>query len=80
MPRDFKSSDEGKRVLTAEGDMVGTIEQTAGSHAMVEPDEDLSRSIRRRLGWTEEGETSYRLEKSEVDSFSGDEIHLKESR
>lgn len=77
MPRDFTSDDEGKSVLTADGDMVGVIEETAGSYAHVKPHDDLSQSIRRRLGWTEEGEDTYRLDKSKISKFSGDEVHLK---
>lgn len=79
MVRDFKSEDKGKKVVTADGDIVGTVERASGSSAHVEPDEDLSRSIRRRLGWTEEGEETYRLQKSKVDSIEGDEIRLMEN-
>lgn len=79
MVRDFKSEDKDKKVVTADGDMVGTVERASGSSAHIEPDEDLSRSIRRRLGWTEEGEETYRLEKSKVDRITSDEIRLKES-
>lgn len=78
MARNFRSSDEGKEVVTADGDVVGTIESVSGSTAHVRPDEDLSRSIRRRLGWTEEGEESYRLRSSQVESFSGDQVQLME--
>lgn len=77
MVRDFKSEDKGKEVVTADGDMVGTIQRASGSSAHVEPDEDLSSSIRRRLGWTEEGEETYRLEKSKVDRITGDQVRLK---
>jgi flavin-dependent dehydrogenase len=77
MPRDFESEDEGKRVVTADGDAVGTVESTSGSAAMITADEGLSRSVRRRLGWTEEDETEYRLETSKVDRITDDEIRLK---
>jgi hypothetical protein len=77
MVRNFNSEDEGKRVVTADGDMIGTVKQTSGSSAHVEPDENLSSSTRRRLGWTEEGEETYRLKKSNVDRITDDEIHLK---
>lgn len=76
MPRDFTSDDEGKSVVSADGDTIGTIEETAGSYAHVKPEGDLSQSIRRRLGWTEEGEEMYRLDKSKVEEFSDDEVHL----
>ncbi|MFC7177157.1 hypothetical protein [Halosegnis marinus] len=63
--------------MTADGDAVGTVDMAAGSSAHIAPDEDLSRSIRRRLGWTEEGEETYRLDKSKVDSITDDEVRLK---
>jgi len=78
MVRDFQSDDQGKNVMTADGDMVGTVESASGSTAHIKADENLSRSIRRRLGWTEEGEETYALDKSNVDQISGDEIHLKQ--
>lgn len=78
MVRDFTSDDKGKEVMTADGDMVGTIDRASGSSAHVRPDEELSRSIRRRLGWTEEGSETYRLEKSKVDRITDDEVRLKD--
>lgn len=79
MVRNFKSEDKGKRVVTADGDMVGTVDRASGSSAHIKPDEDLSRSIRRRLGWTEEGEETYQLQKSKIDSITDDEIRLKKN-
>lgn len=76
MARDFESDDEGKRVVTSDGDEVGTIERASGSTAHVKPVDDLSRSIRRRLGWSEEGEETYRLETSKVDRITDDEVRL----
>ena len=78
MVRNFREEDEGKHVRTSEGDMVGTIESVSGSSAHVRPDEDLSRSTRRRLGWTEEGEETYEIRKSHVDRITDDEVRLKE--
>lgn len=77
MVRDFTADDEGKEVVTADGDTVGTIHETDGSMAHIQPDDDLSRSIRRRLGWTEEGEEVYELDKSKVDRFDGEAVRLK---
>lgn len=77
MVRNFKSEDEGKKVMTADGEMVGTVEEIRGGAAHVKPDSGLSGSIRNKLGWTEEGEATYRLHKRNVEKISGDEIHLK---
>ena len=78
MVRNFKSEDKGKQVMTADGDLIGTVERTSGSAAHIRPDEDLSKSVRRRLGWTEEGKDTYRLQKSKVDRITDDGIHLKD--
>jgi sporulation protein YlmC with PRC-barrel domain len=77
MPRQFKTSDEGKTVVTADGDEVGTIEKIEGDMAHVRPKGSLSRSIRRRLGWAED-EDAYEIEHSRVQKISGDEVHLKD--
>lgn len=76
MVRNFSSKDEGKRVVTSDGDMVGTVESASGSTAHVQIDDDLAQNTRRRLGWTEEGEETYQLRKSKVDRID-DEIRLK---
>jgi len=77
MVRRFKDSDKGKQVMTADGDMVGTVEQISGNDAHVKPDAGLSKNTRERLGWTKQGEDTYRLKHSSVKDISGDEIHLK---
>lgn len=77
MARDFKSEDKGKKVLTADGEMVGTIEDVKGRSAHVKPDAGLGQSTRQKLGWTKEGEEVYELRHSNVDKISDDEIHLR---
>jgi len=79
MTRNFRSEDEGKRVVTADGDEIGTIEKTSGSMAHVKPSENLSQSVRRRLGWAEEGEETYELQTSNVDSIESDHVMLKKN-
>lgn len=77
MVRNFKSSDEGMEVYTADGDMVGTIEEASGSTAHIKPASDLSRSVRRRLGWTEEDHDTYELKTSRVETMDDEGIHLR---
>jgi hypothetical protein len=78
MVRNFNADDKGKHVMTADGDMVGTIRRASGATAHVEPDSGLSESIRNRLGW-EGSEDAYRLPKSRVDRIEGEEVYLRES-
>lgn len=77
MPRNFKPEDEGKRVVTAGGDAVGTIAEAAGATARVEPAAEVVRSVRRRLGWGEDADDPYELPTSRVERFDDGEVTLK---
>lgn len=77
MARKFKSKDEGKKVMTADGDMVGTVEELKSDKAYIKADTGLSQSTRRKLGWSKEGGTTYPLSHSNVDKIADDGIHLK---
>jgi len=80
MVRNFEDSDEGKRVVTADGDEVGMVSRVEETQLHVKPADNLSRGVRRRLGWSEDqNEDEYVLRKSKVDSIAGDEIHLKDN-
>ncbi|MFW5924276.1 MAG: hypothetical protein ACOCY7_00065 [Halodesulfurarchaeum sp.] len=79
MARDFQSDDEGKVVKTTDGNMIGRVDSVSGSTAHVRPEESLSQSIRRRLGWSEEGgsDETYELRHSDVETITDDEIHVR---
>lgn len=77
MVREFRPSDEGMTVHTADGDEVGQVKAIEGSMAHVEPASDLSQSIRQRLGWTKENEAVYELNHDNVAEFTDDGIMLK---
>ncbi|NLV10284.1 hypothetical protein GOC74_10115 [Halomicrobium mukohataei] len=79
MPRDFMAEDRGKNVLTADGDMIGTIENIEGSNAHVTPSSSLDQSVRTKLGWTTEGEDVYELSHSAVAQISDEEVHLEQN-
>lgn len=76
MTRNFKPEDEGKRVVTADGDEIGTLEQASGAIAQVKPSMDVSQSVRRRLGWAEDGHDTYELRTTKVDTIT-DVVTLK---
>lgn len=77
MVREFTDSDEGKTVVTAGGEEVGTIDRIHNDMAHVKPKGSLSRSIRRRLGWAEENDT-FEVMHSQVRRISDDEVELRE--
>ncbi|WP_227132697.1 hypothetical protein [Halorubellus salinus] len=63
--------------MTADGDMVGTVDKIHDDEAHVRVDTGLSGSIRSKLGWEDENETVYPLKHENVDKIQGDEIHLE---
>lgn len=75
MPGMLDSSDEGKRVVTKDGDTVGEITEVQGDEAHVTPESGLTDSIRQRLGMEDDSDT-YVLRESEIDTSSDDEIRL----
>lgn len=76
MVRQFKSSDKGKTVKTADGTMVGKIDRVSGDRAYVRPDTNLTDSIRRQLDWTDQSKSTYELNHDAVEKIAGDEVHL----
>ena len=78
MVREFKSEDEGKKVVTNDGDEVGTIETVEQDTAHVTPDSGLGTSVRQRLGWAKDDQDMFALDHSHVRSFTGDEVYLKD--
>lgn len=76
MVRAFRSSDEGKRVVTSDGDNIGKVRQVSGDEAHVKPKRGLADSIRQRLGMGDQEDT-YVLDHDEVASITDDEIRLK---
>ena len=79
MPRRFRSEDEGKHVVNADGDEIGTVERISENTAHVTPAANLSQQMRRRLGWEAEDEETYELPHDRVDAITADEIRLSEN-
>lgn len=76
MARNFEATDEGKNVMTQDGEMVGKITSVSGSTAHIKPDENLPQGTRRRLGWSEDDDMC-ELDHSDVESISDDGVHIK---
>jgi len=72
----FDSNDEGKRVVTKDGDTIGTVREVQDDQAHVETDSGLAESIRQRLGMDDDSDT-YVLREDDVDTHSDDEIQLR---
>lgn len=69
--------DEGKRVVSTDGDNVGMITEVRGGTAYVDPDPGMFDSIKSKLNWGDADEESYPLSGDKVAEVTDDEGHLR---
>lgn len=70
--------DEGKTVVNADGDSVGTVVDVDNNDANVEPDPNLTDELAAELGWGDADEETYQLDNDAVETVTDDEIRLEE--
>lgn len=73
---ELTNDDEGKTVVTADGDTVGMVTGVEGDRAYVDPDAGLTDQIKSTLGWENVDEDDYAVEASQIDDVTDDEIRL----
>ncbi|MGM0592893.1 MAG: PRC-barrel domain containing protein [Halobacteriota archaeon] len=78
MSAHFSDEDEGKRVVNANGDEIGMIQTVSGGQAHVDPDPDMTDTIKSKLGWGDADEETYALDADDVEEIGDDEIHLRQ--
>lgn len=72
----FTDDDEGKDVVNDRGDRIGIVTEVHGETAHVDPDPDLTDSIKSKLGWGDINEDTYPLQVENVHDITDDEIHV----
>ena len=70
-------SDEGKTVVTSDGNKVGMITEVRGGTGYVDPDPDMFDSIKSKLNWGDAGQDTYPLSGDDVAEVTDDEIRLR---
>ncbi len=72
----YTDDEEGKHVVTSDGDRIGMVKEVRNGELHVEPDPGMTDSIKASLGWGDADEDTYQLDESRVESVTDDEIHL----
>ena len=72
----LSDSDEGKKVVNARSENIGRVIEVDGGTAHVDPDPDLTDTVKSKLGWGESDEETYRLQGSRIDTVTDDEVRL----
>lgn len=73
----FTGDDEGKRVVNANGEEIGMVKEVSGGAVHVDPDPGITDTIKSKLGWGDDDADTYRLDESNVESISDDEVRLR---
>jgi hypothetical protein len=69
--------DEGKSVVTTNGDEVGIITEVRAGTAYVDPDPSTFDSIKAKLDWGDADQDAYPLDASQVADVTDDEVRLR---
>jgi hypothetical protein len=76
MATNLTAEDEGKAVVDSNGDKIGIVSGVRGGTAYVDPDPDLTDSLKSRLGWGDVDQDDYPLDDSQIETVTDDEIRL----
>lgn len=69
--------DEGKRVVTTDGDEVGIVAEVRGGSAYVEPDPGMFDTIKAKLDWGDAGEDTYPVGTDDIAEVTDNEVRLR---
>jgi len=69
--------DEGKPVVSGDGDKIGMITEVRGGTAHVDPDPGMFDSVKAKLNWGDAGEDTYPLEADNVSDVTDDEVRIR---
>jgi hypothetical protein len=74
----INDSDEGKRVINDNGEVIGLVSGVESGTAYVDPDPGATEKIMSKLGWDDVDENDYPLDRSKIDTITDNEIRQKE--
>jgi hypothetical protein len=80
MATEITDDEEGKSVLSSDGEEVGVVIDVQHGTARVEPDPGLTDELKAKLGFGDTGEESYPLQEERIETITDDEIRLREER
>lgn len=74
----FTDDDEGKRVVNANGEEIGIVQNISGGTAHVDLSPGITDTIKSKLGWGDDDAETYPLEADRVESITDDEIRIQQ--
>lgn len=75
---EITTDDEGKRVVSADGEKIGMVTEVRGGMAYVDPDPGMFESVKAKMDWGDAGEDSYPLDGDKIAEVTDDEVRLSQ--
>ena len=69
-------SDNGKKVVNADGNRIGIVSEVKNGSAYVDPDPSIMDTVRSKLGWDDDDKDMYELPSNSIDVVTDDEVRL----
>jgi len=80
MVAEITEDEEGKSVLSSDGEEVGVVIDVQYGTARVEPDPGLTDELKAKVGFGDTDEESYPLQEERIETITDDEIRLRDDR
>jgi hypothetical protein len=80
MAAEITEDEEGKSVLSSDGEEVGVVIDVQYGTARVEPDPGLTDELKAKVGFGDTDEESYPLQEERIETITDDEIRLRDDR
>lgn len=77
MPVTFSEDDEGKTVVDASGDTLGIVTKIQRDTAYVEPDPDVTETLKSELGMGDADPDEYTVHQDAVETTTDEKLHLR---
>lgn len=77
MSEEITADERAKRVVDAEGNAVGIVDDVEDGTAYVDPEPGVPGEIKSRLGWGADERSTYPLRNDAVNQITDDEIRLR---
>jgi hypothetical protein len=69
--------DQGKKVVTTDGEEIGRITEVRSGTAHVDPDPGMFDAVKAKLDWGDSGEDTYPLGEDKIADVTDDEVRIR---
>ena len=80
MPRNLTDDDEGKEVVTSEGEKIGIVKSVDHGTAHVDPDPGMTDELKAKMGWGDRDKNTYQLDSDSIETVTDDDVRINRAR